>query len=194
MHVLRRAYRTDAPTTAFLLSLREKDAKEVANRCLTPLLETVVDTNDRLQAAGAQPPARPSIFRLKKRPRVPLKTYLGRLVEATGCSTKCLITALIYLDRVSAKEYPSTFTIHRLLLASLLLADKHTGDGSGCKGWSYLTYAQAAGVPESELKVLEVEMLRMLRYDLTVPPPQLLAYGTKIFQYKSLSVFRQESP
>ena len=43
-------------------------------------------------------------------------------------------------------------------------------------------------------QVLEVEMLRMLQYDLVVPPRQLFEYGTKTLGYKRLPLFRQESP
>lgn len=69
------------PIAAFLRTLPEKDPAEVASRCLAPLLDTVVDANERLQQAGAQPPPRKAIFRLQRRPSLSIKTYLSRIVE-----------------------------------------------------------------------------------------------------------------
>lgn len=129
----------------FLAALGERDAMEIGGRCLAPILEAVVDTNDRceranvcvvylwrkggpaprhapiawgawyethdglsiqhipytytthtytshvpqqtnnkqsrLQIAGAQPPAKPSIFRLRRAPAVTLRHYVERLVR-----------------------------------------------------------------------------------------------------------------
>jgi len=143
----------------------------------------------------------------------PLPSFLSlSLTRITGPSTRCLITALVYLDRISAKEYPSSLTVHRyfplpgflahdplaptcclprpallhafppppmplhvlcnslliplltflasssschppasLLLAAVMLAAKHTGDGNS--SWSYDIYTRATGVPVGELKV-----------------------------------------
>merc|ERR1711964_553292 len=83
--------------------------------------------------------------------------------------------ALVYLDRL-VKEHPkfrvSTLNVHRLLATALLLAAKMQDDTF----YTNTYYAQVAGLSLQEFNKLEAEMLRLLDWNVYVPPKEYANY------------------
>jgi hypothetical protein len=87
--------------------------------------------------------------------------------SALSRGLRCLLLALLYVDRICAMhpEFPITMlSIHRLLLAAILVAAKFTDDLIvGEKN-----FARIGGVTVKELRKLELEFCSLIHFDLNV--------------------------
>ena len=89
---------------------------------------------------------------------------------------------LVYLDRYIEKqaEVPiSNYNIHRLLAVIIYVVHKFHSD----EVYKIKYYAIIAGIPNEELKHLEVEFLFLLSFDLIVEPKTYLEYKSTIIAY-----------
>eukprot|EP00755_Sulcionema_specki_P003374 Sspe_Gene.27515::Locus_11909_Transcript_1_1_Confidence_1.000_Length_950::g.27515::m.27515 len=136
----------------------------VIGLCLTKLAErqsmTKVDVEEDRKVYNS-PHGRP--------PPVSLEFLLERWTTLACSTPSCLITAAIYLDRIKKKCNQSfnTLNMHRLLIASLVLATKWCDDNP-CKFALQKRYAQVAGITLEELNILERKALQDLEWDLYV--------------------------
>eukprot|EP00300_Choanocystis_sp_HF-7_P027207 c32282_g1_i1.p1 GENE.c32282_g1_i1~~c32282_g1_i1.p1 ORF type:complete len:210 (-),score=46.62 c32282_g1_i1:93-722(-) len=108
----------------------------------------------------------PNPFACKKVPSVTLHSFAERLREHSHASKQAQVVACVYLCRIfqtSSSLFGPT-SAHKLLVASLRVAAKWTDD----EYLDNLDFAEIAGVPVVVLNQLEVEMVRLLRWDLTV--------------------------
>lgn len=107
---------------------------------LTVALERLVARNDELAAAleeerrrRTKPAARGAldVFRAARVPSISVGRYLERLYQYSDCSPSCFVVGFAYMDRL-AHRHPSSLllsvNVHRLLLASLLVASKVLDD------------------------------------------------------------------
>eukprot|EP00179_Madagascaria_erythrocladioides_P002412 CAMPEP_0198324950 /NCGR_PEP_ID=MMETSP1450-20131203/12835_1 /TAXON_ID=753684 ORGANISM="Madagascaria erythrocladiodes, Strain CCMP3234" /NCGR_SAMPLE_ID=MMETSP1450 /ASSEMBLY_ACC=CAM_ASM_001115 /LENGTH=227 /DNA_ID=CAMNT_0044028789 /DNA_START=135 /DNA_END=818 /DNA_ORIENTATION=- len=97
----------------------------------------------------------------------PLQHYVQRLVDHTKCSNSAFVAALVYLRRIQVR-YPSLrvtdFTVHRLLITSVVLATKYLED----EVYENAYYARVGGVETHEMNKMEVRLLGILGYDLSL--------------------------
>ena len=119
--------------------------------------------------SGTQaPPSLAPFFSLHPQPFT-LSYYVNRLVTALSCSPSVFICALIYLDRVQTKENAlqlSELNCHRLFSTAVLLAMKWLDD----EAVNNVRFAPVSGMSLFELNRLEVTMLHMLDWGLSVEP------------------------
>merc|ERR1712146_378845 len=103
----------------------------------------------------------------------------------TKCGPESFIIALIYLDRSLVHEavYPSSYTIHRLLLTAIMIASRQTS-AKGGKEWKYSLFQRVSGLPEAELKILENSMLKLLNFNIEVSKSDIFEYGENLIKYK----------
>lgn len=118
---------------------------------------------------GAAPPgaAYLSAFTASAAPAVRLDAYIERLLLYSGASAAEAIVALIYLDRLAAKNPALAVTrrnIHRLLLVCFVMALKVHEDCVPNNAY----YAQVGGISSQELAALEIAFLCLVQWDLHV--------------------------
>jgi len=101
-------------------------------------------------------------------PNISLYDYLARLSYYTRCSNSCYIIAFIYIDRVLQKNNElvilSRNSVHRFILISLVLAIKYVDEIYADNSF----YSKIGGITLEEINRLEIEMLRLMDYNLYI--------------------------
>eukprot|EP00826_Nyctotherus_ovalis_P060759 TRINITY_DN855_c0_g1_i1.p1 TRINITY_DN855_c0_g1~~TRINITY_DN855_c0_g1_i1.p1 ORF type:complete len:147 (+),score=37.42 TRINITY_DN855_c0_g1_i1:53-493(+) len=109
---------------------------------------------------------------------------MERLHKYASCSESCYILGFIYLDRLLQRNPAfvlSMKNIHRLVLISTVLAIKYLDDAYADNN----SYAIIGGITLKEFNLLEVNMLRLLRYDLYIDPLLFAQYLAELqFHYQ----------
>jgi len=108
-------------------------------------------------------------------PDITLEKYLARCWKFAGCSDACFVLAHVYIDRLIELHPQLLITancVHRLLIASLVLAVKFLDDIY----YSNAFLARVGGVSTQELNSLELALLGLLDYRLQVQPELMEAY------------------
>ena len=113
-------------------------------------------------------------FISKKIPSVSIKSYLDRLAKYSKIENNTLLLILIYIDKVCDinKIRLNYFNIHKMILASMLVAIKYNEDDY----YSNSFYAKVGGVTKSEIDVLEYEFLVLIDFNLYVSDDLFLKY------------------
>jgi hypothetical protein len=112
---------------------------------LAGLLERAAERGDT-----ATPTLADSAFRGRALPGIPVRRYAERIYRYAGCSPACYVLAYVYLDRLARGQCDAgagedededeaavvgidSYTVHRLLITSVLVAAKFMDD-------RYVTY------------------------------------------------------
>jgi hypothetical protein len=115
---------------------------------LAGLLERAAERGDAEGAAAAASSAEVVVFRGRALPGIPVRRYVERIYRYAGCSPACFVVAYVYLDRLargrdadgeaeggdgSGEEAAAvvgidSYTVHRLLITSVLVAAKFMDD------------------------------------------------------------------
>ena len=100
-------------------------------------------------------------------PKISIKDYLERIQEYTCLEQNTLILSLIYIDRLCeiGKIILTYYNIHKILFGAILIAIKYNEDNF----YDNKYYAQIAGVKISELKLMELNFIRFIDYQMYVP-------------------------
>ncbi|XP_022140365.1 cyclin-U1-1 [Momordica charantia] len=100
-------------------------------------------------------------------PGISILKYLERIYKYTNCSPSCLVVGFVYIDRLLHRHPHSlvaSLNVHRLLVTSVMVASKMLDDVH----YNNAFYARVGGVTKGELNKLELELLFLLDFDLTV--------------------------
>jgi len=143
-----------------------QDRKTLAT-VLGNLLATTVAQNEVSRAViGAYPPPT-TVFHALDAPAIGVVPYMERLGHYSYCSAPVLLMAYRYMERVAAATPDGVpgvaadeLTVHRLMIASVVLAAKTHDDDF----LSNHHYALVGGLPLDELNALEVGLLQLLRW------------------------------
>lgn len=136
-----------------------------------PALAQVLDFLGSQCAGGGKQ----TIFDGVRAPAKGIATYLERLRKYFGCTLECYVMGLVYLDRLVKKQPTfqiSPINVHRLIATCLLLAAKMQDDTF----YTNTYYAQVSGLSLQEMNKLEAELLRLLGWNLYVPPKEYADY------------------
>ena len=100
-------------------------------------------------------------------PKISIKDYLERIQEYTCLEQNTLILSLIYIDRLCeiGKIILTYYNIHKILFGAILIAIKYNEDNF----YDNKYYAKIAGVKISELKLMELNFIRFIDYQMFVP-------------------------
>jgi len=123
-----------------------------------------------------------SKFHALRIPCISLKEYLERIANYSGCSSECLVLALVYIDRIiqSSQHFVvNSYCVHRLLITSIMSAAKFFDDHY----YNNAYYAKVGGVAPSEMNALEVEFLFMLNFDLFVTTETYKQYYDELWNH-----------
>mmetsp|Transcript_25152 Transcript_25152/g.99197 ORF Transcript_25152/g.99197 Transcript_25152/m.99197 type:complete len:221 (-) Transcript_25152:1993-2655(-) len=108
-----------------------------------------------------------SVFHAKRAPPISLQNYVSRVVKYSSCSPACFSVAFAYILRL-ARSYecmvPSSQNVHRIVLATVMLAVKMNEDIH----YDNAYFARIGGLPLVELNRLETDLLLRLQFDVCV--------------------------
>lgn len=144
----------------------DREKGDLVGRILSAALLSWVADNEQTRARGMQM-QEASPFHASRIPSISVEAYFERIYTFAFCSKACYVIALLYLDRLSARNANlalTSFTAHRLLITAVMLAAKFFDDIF----YNNAYYAKVGGLPLSEMNALEVRMLRELSYQLNV--------------------------
>ncbi|KAF2277087.1 cyclin [Westerdykella ornata] len=127
----------------------------------------------------ASPPQHATQYREPALPSV--EEFITSLVERSHVQVPTLMTSLIYLSRLKARLPPVAkgmrCTVHRIFLASLILAAKNLNDSSP-KNKHWARYSAVRGYDNfgfsiTEVNLMEKQLLYLLDWDLRINPEDL---------------------
>jgi hypothetical protein len=151
------------------------------------ILENLVRANSELMQNASNSVASKQLTRFHSRtiPDISIRKYLLRIVRYSPHPAECIVTGLVYLDKVIRKHalVVSMFNVHRLLITAFVLSVKYHCD----QIYTNKHYAKVGGVQAKELAKLEFDFLRMLNYDIIVSKRELDHYTEKLFNIGSAS-------
>ena len=102
-------------------------------------------------------------FTAKVLPTISIKNYTKRLASKMDCSLSCFMLAISYIERLSTKMVINNQNVHRILLASVVVACKVVEDECD----SNIKYALIGGISPAELFILEIEFLSAMEFDVS---------------------------
>lgn len=135
---------------------------------LSFVLEKLVLRNDRLMdGLSCRHGKSLDVFHGARAPNISILKYIERIYKYTNCSPSCFVVGYVYIDRLLHK-YPNSLVVslnvHRLLVTAVMVAAKMLDDVH----YNNTFYARVGGVTNLELNRLEIELLFLLNFELTV--------------------------
>jgi len=130
-------------------------------------------------------PQKKLTFYSREVPFISIKDYLYRIHNFSEAEDNTFILALIYIDKICeiASIILSEHNIHRILFVSILIAIKYNEDVY----YDNKYYAKIAGVSSKELRKMESEYLKLIKFELYVNKN---VFGKNSKEYKEiLSIF-----
>ena len=134
---------------------------------ISSILESLIEENKNLQNYKEKMKLQKKlIFYSREVPSISIKDYLYRINNFSEAEDNTFILALIYIDKICeiAPIILSEHNIHRILFISILVAIKYNEDVY----FDNKYYAKIAGVPSKELKKMESEYLKLIKFELYV--------------------------
>ncbi|KAF6990080.1 hypothetical protein CFC21_007329 [Triticum aestivum] len=107
-----------------------------------------------------------TIFHGQKVPDLSIQLYAERIFKYAECSPSCFVLALVYMERYLQQPnvYMTPFSVHRLLITSVVVAAKFTDDAF----FNNAFYARVGGISTIEMNRLELDLLFNLDFRLKV--------------------------
>ena len=127
-----------------------------------------------------------SRFESIEAPNITISEYLARIHKYLKCSDSCYILAFIYIDRAVHNNPDfilSMLNIHRLILTAIVLAIKYLDDIYA----NNFVYSKIGGISAAEFNELEIDMLKMMNFDLYVSSEVYFQFTDEL-QYQALII------
>lgn len=168
-------YFIQQPVTADMISYLATKATEVirCNDQTNPQMPLTPPTTPPLDPQDTQQPNLPSV-----------EQFIQNLVDRSRVQVPTLMSSLVYLDRLRQKLPPMAkgmrCTVHRIFLASLILAAKNINDSSPKnKHWarySVVNDYEHFGFTLTEVNLMEKQLLFLLDWDLNIKENDLYTH------------------
>lgn len=169
------------PVTSHMISYLARQASMVI-RCDGPDVSAPQPHNAPPTPPGTPP--RKSHGQSQLPPLPSLEVFISTLVSRSQVQVPTLMTSLVFLARLQAKLPPVAkgmrCTVHRIFLASLILAAKNLNDSSPKnKHWARYTTVkgyEGFGFSIAEVNLMERQLLFLLEWDMRVTEDDLLLH------------------
>eukprot|EP00928_Gymnodinium_smaydae_P054402 TRINITY_DN3817_c0_g2_i3.p1 TRINITY_DN3817_c0_g2~~TRINITY_DN3817_c0_g2_i3.p1 ORF type:complete len:871 (+),score=123.32 TRINITY_DN3817_c0_g2_i3:39-2615(+) len=146
---------------------QQPEQQRVAMLSGLPLVTRLSAVLERMAEQSGSEGVQPTPFHSQAKPPGTFLDYMKRLYQYFQCTDECFIIALAYIDRIgraSPELMVSTFSFHRLMLTSLMLAVKYHDDVY----YSNRYYAKVGGVTLQEMNRLEAAFLTRLSFSMHI--------------------------
>ncbi len=143
-------------------------SREVLGSKIALVLEQIVNSNRDKKK-------KPGIFDSKKIPRIGVKHYLERIVKYSRVSLETLVYSVILVDRYieNQDEYLiNEFNVHKVFFVALVLSSKFHED----LRLANKDFAKIGGISKGELLILEMNFLRIVKFELKINPDTFIGY------------------
>lgn len=141
--------------------------------CISDILEDLINSNlGKINII--------TIFNSSKVPSLSIKNYLRRFYKFSKASLESYILSLIYLDRLSEKYnefFLNEVNSHKLILTAFSLASKYNDD----LRLKNTDIGKIGGVRALDLNNMEIELLNLLEYNLSVNNQEFFSYLSELF-------------
>lgn len=154
---------------------------------LAVVLERLVTTNSRRSASSSSSSElaqqEQTHFHAQRAPAIGILQYLERIHKYASCSKECFILALIYIDRLIARNdfLLTELNVHRVVITAVLLAAKFFDDAY----YNNAYYAKVGGVLVEEMNNLECQFLFKIDFSLRVLPEVFEKYNAELISHSS---------
>ncbi|KAK6911540.1 Cyclin PHO80-like [Dillenia turbinata] len=95
-----------------------------------------------------------------------IQSYIEHIFKFANCTPSCFVRGCIYMDRFLQEKgiRLTSYNVHRLLITSIMVASKLREDESS----DIKHFALVGAIPEEELKLMELDFLTTLKFNLHV--------------------------
>ena len=156
-------------------SINENTERRIISK-ISELLNDICEENRKDFKNDKNPNLK--IFVSKIIPNISIKDYLERLYKYTKMNSSTIILILIYIDRLcNIYKFKLTYyNIHKLILASMIIAIKYNEDAC----FFNKNYAKIGGVSTTELCFLEYNFISLINFNLFVSEELFKKYNDYI--------------
>jgi hypothetical protein len=154
-------------------------------------LESLIEENKNLENYKENmKQQKKSIFFSTEVPEISVLDYLYRIQNFSDAEDNTFILALIYIDKIceTASIILSKNNIHRILFMSILTAIKYNED----LYYDNEYYAKIAGISTKELKKMELEYLKLIKFELYVNKSKFDKYKNYINEIKDTNKIKSK--
>ena len=154
-------------------------------------LESLIEENKNLENYKENmKQQKKSIFFSTEVPEISVLDYLYRIQNFSDAEDNTFILALIYIDKIceTASIVLSENNIHRILFMSILTAIKYNED----LYYDNEYYAKIAGISTKELKKMELEYLKLIKFELYVNKSKFDKYKNYINEIKDTNKIKSK--
>jgi len=166
---------------SFNSNITNDNVEKIMIEKISILLSDICDENAKLYKTENNQYIKP--FLSKNIPQISINDYIERLYKYNKINTSTIILILIYIDRIcNINKFKLTyFNIHKLILASMIIAIKYNED----EYYSTQFYAKLGGVSIAEINSLEYYFLKLIKYNLFVTEDLFNKYNDYISSSES---------
>merc|ERR1712070_130918 len=111
-------------------------------------------------------------------PDITIEDYVERIQTYSKCSASVYVVAMIYIDRLIEGQglVVTHLNVHRLFITAILVAAKFYDDLS----FKNAFYATPGGIEKTEMNLLEVDFLNMIKFSLVVERDSYVTYKSHL--------------
>ena len=157
---------------------------------ISSVLESLINENKNLENyKESMKKQKNSIFFSTEIPEISVLDYLYRIQNFSDAEDNTFILALIYIDKIceTASIVLSENNIHRILFMSILTAIKYNED----LYYDNEYYAKIAGISAKELQKMELEYLKLIKFELYINKSKFDKYKNYINEINGTSQMKK---